>query len=116
MKEEIERVTGGFNDIQDTSEDHPMAILMDITKPHPRVNRNIMWHILRKLGMRERKLKTMKNLHEKTIYKVKGRNAMSENWIPQRGLREGCATSPILFSILHACDMKRANGEREKER
>ena len=95
MNEEVKRVTGGFTDRQDTSEDHPMAIRMDITKAYPRVNRNILWHILRKLGMRERMLKTMKNLHEKTIYKVKGRNAMSESWVPQRGLREGCATSPI---------------------
>ena len=114
VNEEVKRVTGGFTDRQDTSEYHPMAILMDITKAYPRVNRNILWHILRKLGTRERMPKTMKNLHEKNIYTVKGRNAMSESWVPQRGLREGCATSSILFSIFHACVMKRANEDRRK--
>ena len=114
VNEEVKKVTGGFSDIQDTSEDHLMAIFMDITIAYPRVNRNILWHILRKLGMRERMLKNLKNLHEKALYKGKGRNAMSESWVPQRGLREGCAKSPILLSIFHACDMKKANEERRK--
>ena len=52
--------------------------------------------------MRERMPKTLNNLHEETIYKVKGKNAVSESWVAQRGLREGCATSSIFFSIFHA--------------
>ena len=59
-------------------------------------------------------LKTLKNLHEKTIYRVKGRNPVSESWVSQSGLREGCPASPILFSIFHACAMKKANEERRK--
>ena len=114
MNEEAKKVTGGFSDIQDTSEDHPMEIFMDITIAYPRVIRNILWHVLRKLGMRERMLKNLKNLHEKTTYKVKGRNAVSESWVPHSGLREGCATSPILLSIFYPCDMKKANEERRK--
>ena len=87
MNEEVKRVTGGSNDTQDTSEDHPLAILMDITKAYTRFNRNIM----RKLGMRERMFKTLKNLHEDYI-QSEGKKSVSESWVQQRGLREGCAT------------------------
>ena len=40
---------------------------------------------------------------------------MSEALEPQRGLREGCATSPILFNIYHACVMKLAEKERSNQ-
>lgn len=81
---------------------------MDITKAYPRLNGNILWHVLRKLGIKNVMLKTLQNLHERTEYKIKGRTLMSEAWEPQRGLREGYATSSLLFNIYHACVMKLA--------
>ena len=65
--------------------------------------------------MKDVMLKTLQNLHERTEYKVKGRVSMSEAWEPQRGLGEGCATSPILFNIYHACVMKLAEKERSNQ-
>ena len=115
VNEEVQRVIGVGSGRQNTDRDHPVAVLMDITKAYPRVNRNILWHVLRKLGMKDVMLKTLQNLHERTEYKVKGRVSMSEAWEPQRGLREGCATSPILFNIYHACVMKLAEKERSNQ-
>jgi len=63
--------------------------------------------------MKDVMLKTLQNLHERTEYKVKGRTSVSEAWEPQRGLREGCATSLILFNIYHACVMKLAEKRGE---
>ena len=40
---------------------------------------------------------------------------MSEAWEPQKGLREWCATSPILFSICYVCVMKEAEKERSNQ-
>ena len=31
---------------------------------------------------------------------------MSESWMPARGLREGCSTSPILLNIYHPVVMQ----------
>ena len=109
--EEVQRVIGVVSGRQNKSMDHPIAVLMDIAKAYLRVNRNILWHVQRKLGMKHVMLKTLQNLHERTEYKVKGRPSMSEAWEPQRGLREGCATSPISFNIYHACVMKLKQGE-----
>lgn len=60
-------------------------------------------------------MRTLKGLHEKTAYKIKGAREYSSSWTPVRGLREGCATSPVLFNIYHACAMRGAKTQRDKE-
>ena len=80
---------------QNTDRDHPVAVLMDITKVYPRVNRNILWHVLRQLGMKDVMLKGLQNLDKGTEYKVEGIASVNEAWELQRGAREECATSPI---------------------
>jgi len=37
---------------------------------------------------------------------------LSEEWRPARGLREGCATSPVMFNIYHQAVMRQAEKER----
>ena len=65
--------------------------------------------------MEGRFLETLKGLHESTKYRVKGREGLSEEWKQVRGLREGCATSPILFNIFHQAVMRQAEEERLRE-
>ena len=110
INEETRRV------LEETSEGQgrrPGAVLLDITKAYPRVNRVLLWKILENLRMPHSVLKILKGLHEQTQYRVKGREGLSEPWTPQRGLREGCATSPILFNVYHSEAMKRAAEERK---
>jgi hypothetical protein len=90
----------------------PIAILLDITKAYPRVNRPCLWGILQKYGMKERCLRALQGLHEQTSYKIKGREEHSTEWCPQRGLREGCATSPELFNIYHSAAIRQAKEVR----
>ena len=70
--------------------------------------------MLRKYGMKEESIRLVKGLHEETEYRVRGREENSDSWRPLRGLREGCATSPILFNIYHSAAMRQAAEEREK--
>ena len=61
----------------DAKEKDHVAILMDITKAYPRVNKPLMWQILRKLSMGENMLRTIEGLHETTEYMVKGFDDLS---------------------------------------
>ena len=85
----------------------PGIVVLDIKKAYPRTNKPHLWGILEKLGMPTKILNIIKGLHEMTQYRVKGKEQLSSEWVPQRSLREGCATSPILFNIYHAQAMKK---------
>ena len=60
-------------------------------------------------------LETLVDLHETTEYRVKGREWLSEGWMPARGLREWCPTSPILFNIYYQVVMRQALEARGAE-
>ena len=94
--------------------DDPVAILTDITKAYPRVNRIMLWHILDMWGMKEKMKRVLRGIHEGTEYQVRGREVNSSEWIPRRGLREGCATSPVLFNIYHSNVIRIAREERKR--
>ena len=86
----------------------PVATLLDSKKAYPRVNRPILWNMLRKYGMKEECIRILRGLHEETEYSVRGREENSESWRSLRGLREGYSTSLMLFSIYHSAAMRQA--------
>ena len=102
------------HDINMNGENLPEARLLDLTKAYPRVNKPALWKLLERYGMRGDCLDTIKDLHESTTYKVRGKDGTSEKWAPARGLREGCSTSPILFNIYHQAVMRQAEEKREE--
>ena len=57
----------------------------------------------------------MKDLHETTEYRIRGKDGNSDAWVPNRGLREGCPSSPPLFNIYHQAVMRVAAKERKIE-
>jgi hypothetical protein len=93
----------------------PCARLLDLRKAYPRVNKPALWMLLERYGLKGRCLETVMDLHETTEYKVRGREGMSEAWLPARGLREGCSTSPVLFNVYHQAVMRQAEEQRERE-
>jgi len=104
---------GGENDEMNVN-DWPEARLLDLRKAYPRVNRPALWGLLERYGMNGKCLETLIDLHECTVYKVRGKEGMSEGWMPVRGLREGCSTSPILFNVFHQAVMRQAEEERSE--
>ena len=64
--------------------------------------------------MKEECIRRLRGLHEETEYSVRGREENSNSWRPLRGLREGCATSPILFNIYHSAAIRQAAEDRTK--
>ena len=93
--------------------DDPVATLTDITKAHPRVNRITLWHILDMWGMKEKIKRVSRGIREGTEYRVRRRDGNSPEWIPRRGLREGYATSSVLFYIYQSNVIRIAREERK---
>ena len=92
----------------------PKARLLDLRKAYPRVNKPALWKILKRKGIGDKCLRALQDLHETTQYKVKSREGDSESWVPERGLREGCPSSPPLFNIYHQPVMRIAKRKRKR--
>ena len=93
----------------------PVARLLDLRKAYPRVNRPALWSLLERYGLHGECLNVIVDLHECTEYKVRASDGMSEPWMPVRGLREGCSTSPVLFNIYHQAVMRQVEEAREAQ-
>ena len=111
VDEEVRGVKGPCKEMR---MDRPGAVLLDTTKAYPRVNRPLLWKVLENLGMTKKVLDLMKGLHGETKYRIRGREGLSEAWQHERGLREGDATSPILFNLYHDQSMKLASETRHE--
>ena len=92
----------------------PVGRLLDLEKAYPRVSKPALWEILRRHGMKGTFLNCLMDLHETTAYVVKGKEGDSDHWIPQRGLREGCPTSPVLFNVFHQAVIQTAERKRNE--
>ena len=100
-----------------SSDRWPEARLLDLRKAYPRVSKPALWSLLERYGLGGKALEAIVGLHETTEYQVRGRGreGFSEGWVPARGLREGCATSPVLFNIFHQAVMRQAEEARCRE-
>ena len=103
------------HEIQD-EEETPMAGLMDLRKAYPSIQRDAMWEIMERKGMRKNgdMLRTLKGLHEHTEYACRVGNQLSEQYRPKRGLREGCPSSPICLNIFHDQSVRHMREQRQR--
>ncbi|CAE7261281.1 unnamed protein product [Symbiodinium sp. CCMP2592] len=78
----------------------------DLEKAYPKVSRPSLWTALQRKGCPRGFLKVLKGIHEDPSCKVRFQGKVSGHFIPERGLREGCPSSPILFNVFHHCVME----------
>ena len=67
----------------------------DIEKAYPRVCRGALWDLLLKWGCDSSLLRVIHRVH----------GGISQVFVLERGPREGCPSSPVLFNIYHAAVM-----------
>ena len=77
----------------------------DIEKAYPRVCRSALWDLLLRWGCDPSLLRVIQMLHGGTSYKVRVHTGCSREFVLERGLREGCPSSPVHFNIYHAAVM-----------
>ena len=114
MNEDMEDMYMRANGEALDEEEVVAARLLDLRKAYPRVNKPALWRLLKRYGVDGNFLRTLQGLHEATEYRIRGKDGMSEEWLPERGLREGCPSSPPLFNIFHQAVMRIARKERER--
>ena len=90
--EEVNRAVG---------EDWVLMSFFDIEKAYPRVCKDGLWTLMERRGAPPAFIRVCKALHEHTAYSVRIFGGESSTWTPDRGLREGCPSSPPLFNIYH---------------
>ena len=83
------------------SDDWVLLSLFDIEKAYPRVCKDALWHLMKVRGCAPGMIRVCKALHESTAYAVRIHGDLSSTWTPDRGLREGCPSSPPLFNVYH---------------
>ena len=68
--------------------------LFDIEKACPRVSRDSLWQLMRVKGAPTPFIQVCKALHEHTRYQVRIHKGLSTECVVDKGLREGCPSSP----------------------
>ena len=73
---------------------------VDIRKAFDSVDHNLLWHKLCHLGISQRFLNVLKSMYFKAKSCVRIGNSVCTSYFPcQKGVRQGCPLSPILFNL-----------------
>ena len=70
-----------------------------IEKPYDRVNRKIVWRVLRRIGFEENLVRMIESMYENTRAKISLGDARSEWVYSRRRVRQGCTLSSFLFRL-----------------
>jgi len=89
------------------------AFFIDLKAAFDRVDRNVLWEMMRKRGVSEGLIDRVMEVYEETRCVVRiGENISREFWV-EKGVRQGCPMSPTLFNIYIADieeELKKGNG------
>ena len=100
--------------VDETEKRRWTALLLDLKKAYPSTQRDMLWATLEKLGVPQGIMRVLKILHERTRCKIRMGREESTEYLPVRGLREGCPSSPVLFNIFHDQVVEQIQKERKR--
>ena len=72
---------------------------LDIEKAYDTVNREVMWEIMKRAGIEEKIIRVLKSLYTDTVDVFYLGDLEIDEVKSERGLRQGCTLSPLLFSL-----------------
>ena len=98
--------------IEQSTELHKAYI--DFQKAYDRVDREVMWEILRRRGIPEQMVTFIKNFHEGAEARVRVNGVESETFTLGRGLKQGSIMSPILFNVYLGALFQQVHAEYDK--
>ncbi len=82
------------------SDTHPAAIFsLDTLKAFDRVSWIYLWQALEKFGFGKKLISMIKTLYTSPCAVVQTNNILSKTFPLQRGTRQGCPLSPLLFAL-----------------
>ena len=76
-----------------------MLVFIDFKKAFDLVDRNTLWLILKKNGIRGKMYKAVKSMYDVKA-RVRVGSDLTEAFMYSRGLKQGDSCSPVLFSLL----------------
>jgi hypothetical protein len=85
----------------------PLAsIFVDLKKAYDSVNRELMWWILKRIGVPPKLVAVIMGLHKGMRARMRVEGKVGEWFDVVLGLRQGCVIAPLLFNIFFACVVK----------
>ena len=72
------------------------VVFVDLTKAFDTVNRDCLWHVLKKLGCPEKFVSVVKSLHDGMEARDLDQGSFSATFSVPNGVKQGCVLAPTL--------------------
>ena len=72
---------------------------VDFKKAFDSVNRNALWSVLRKSGVKGKLYKALRGIYDSVVACVRDKCSYSDYFDCPRGVKQGCLLSPLMFSF-----------------